>query len=154
MNEMVKMSIDSRRNAFFNAYNINDDNLVKEINDLFKRIEELGSTCKDQMEFENVFATNSLNTEYINLFTKIAQTCNPIIYETTPTNVKSDEELLKEELESEARYQMKEATLPARRVAREAVTKAARNTPIVGDLIQAKQTMDLFGKFTNKHDDN
>ena len=36
---------------------------------------------------------------------------------------------------------------------REAVDKAARRTPILGDVIQAKQTMDLFGKFRKKKDD-
>ena len=65
----------------------------------------------------------------------------------------SDEQIAKEELESELKYQAREATLPARRVAREAVDRAARNTPILGDVIQAKQTMDLFGKFRKKKDD-
>ena len=153
MNEMVKMSIDGRRNAFFSAYEINDDSITEEINDLFARIEEFGCTCKDATEFETAFATSPLNTEYINLFTKVAQTCKPIVYESEPQEVKSDEEILKEELESEAKYRMKEATLPARRVAREAVTQAARSTPVVGDLMQAKQTFDLFSKFRRKKDD-
>ncbi len=153
MNDMVKMSIDGRKNAFFSAYEINDENLINEINDLFKRIEDFGKDCTDNMQFETAFATSPLNTEYINLFTKVAQTCKPIVREETPVNVKSDEEYLKEELESEARYQMREATLPARRIAREAVDKAARRTPILGDVIQAKQTMDLFGKFKNKKGD-
>lgn len=153
MNDMVKMSIDGRKNAFFSAYEINDENLINEINDLFKRIEDFGKDCTDSMQFETAFATSPLNTEYINLFTKVAQSCKPIVREETPVNVKSDEEYLKEELESEARYQMREATLPARRIAREAVDKAARRTPILGDVIQAKQTMDLFGKFKNKKGD-
>ena len=153
MNDMVKMSIDGRKNAFYSAYEINDENLINEINDLFKRIEDFGKDCTDSMQFETAFATSPLNTEYINLFTKVAQSCKPIVREETPVNVKSDEEYLKEELESEARYQMREATLPARRIAREAVDKAARRTPILGDVIQAKQTMDLFGKFKNKKGD-
>ena len=153
MNEMVKMSIDGRRNAFFSAYEVKDDNLVKEINDLFMKIEEFGSNCKDAMEFETAFATSPLNTEYINLFTKIAGSCKPIVYESEPVNVKSDEEIAREELESDARYIAREATLPARRLAREKVESAARNTPVVGDLMQAKQTMDLFGKFRKKKDD-
>ena len=153
MNDMVKMSIDGRRNAFYSAYEINDDNLKKEIDLLFDKIYDFGKDCKDSVQFETAFATSPLNTEYINLFTKIAGSCKPIVYESEPTNVKSDEEIAKEELESELRYQAREATLPARRVAREAVDKAARRTPILGDVIQAKQTMDLFGKFRKKKDD-
>ena len=153
MDSVVKASIDGRKTAFFSAYDIKDDNLIKEIDELFNRISEFGEDCKDSMQFETAFATSPLNTEYINLFTKVAQSCPPIVREETPTNVKSDEEYLKEELESEARYQMREATLPARRIAREAATQAARRTPIVGDLMQAKQTMDLFGNFRRKKDD-
>ena len=153
MDSVVKASIDGRKTAFFSAYDIKDDNLIKEIDELFNRIYEFGEDCKDSMQFETTFATSPLNTEYINLFTKVAQSCPPIVREETPVNVKSDEEYLKEELESEARYQMREATLPARRIAREAATHAARRTPIVGDLMQAKQTLDLFGKFRNKKDD-
>ena len=152
MNDMVKMSIDGRKNAFYSAYEINDESIKKEIDELFDKINDFGKECKDAQEFETAFATSPLNTEYINLFTKVAQSCKPIVYESAPVKVKSDEQL-KEELESEARYQMREATLPARRIAREAVDKAARRTPILGDVIQAKQTMDLFGKFRKKKDD-
>ena len=153
MNEIVKQSIDGRKNAFFSAYEVNDQNLVNEINTLFDKIYAFGETCSDSMEFESKFATNPLNQEYIDLFTKIATSCKPITYQSNNTNVKSDDEILKEELESELKYQAREATLPARRMARQAVTDAARSTPIVGDLMQAKQTFDLFSKF-RKHKDN
>lgn len=153
MNDIVKMSIDGRKTAFYSAYEIKDESLIKEIDELFNKIYEFCEDCKDSMQFETAFATSPLNTEYINLFTKVAQTCPPIVREEAPTNVKSDEEQLKEELESEAKYRMKEATLPARRIAREAATQAARRTPIVGDVMQAKQTLDLFGKFRRKKDD-
>ena len=153
MNDMVKMSIDGRKNAFYSAYEINDASIKKEIDELFDKIYDFGKDCKDAQEFETAFATSSLNTEYINLFTKVAQSCKPIVYESAPTNVKSDEQIAKEELESELRYQAREATLPARRVAREAVDSAARRTHILGDVIQAKQTMDLFSRFRKKKDD-
>ena len=146
MDSIVKASIDGRKAAFFSAYEIKDENLIKEINELFNKINEFGEGCSNSTQFETAFATSPLNTEYINLFTKVAQSCPPIVREETPVNVKSDEEQLKEELESEARYRAKEATLPARRIAREAVTQAARRTPIVGDVMQAKQTFDLFSK--------
>lgn len=152
MNDIVKMSIDSRRNAFFSAYEINDENLINEIDELFSKIYEFGETCSST-DFETKFLSSSLNTEYINLFTKVAQSCKPIVREEVPVNVKSDEEYLKEELESEARYRAREATLPVRRAAREAATRVARNTPIVGDVMQAKQTLDLFSKFRRKKDD-
>lgn len=153
MDNIVKTSIDGRKSAFFSAYEIKDENLIKEIDELFNKIYEFGEGCSNSTEFETSFATSPLNTEYINLFTKVAQSCSPIVREEVPVNVKSDEEILKEEIESEARYRAKEATLPARRIAREAATRAARNTPVVGDLMQAKQTFDLFSRFRKRKDD-
>ena len=62
MNDMVKMSIDGRRNAFYSAYEINDDNLKKEIDLLFDKIYDFGKDCKDSVQFETAFATSPLNT--------------------------------------------------------------------------------------------
>ena len=49
---MIKQSIDSRKQAIYNMYNITDTNLINKIDDLFNRMESLGSTCTDSMDFE------------------------------------------------------------------------------------------------------
>ena len=73
MNEIVKQSIDGRKNAFFSAYEVNDQNLVNEINTLFDKIYAFGETCSDSMEFESKFATNPLNQEYILIYSQRLQ---------------------------------------------------------------------------------
>ena len=42
--------------------------------------------------------------------------------------------------------------MPARHKARETFDSKMRDTPIVGDLMQASQTMDLFKKYCKKDD--
>ena len=147
MNDLVKTSIEGRKNAIFSAYEITDESIKAKIDDLFSRINEFGENCTDNMDFETKFASSSLNQEYIQLFTDIATTCTPIVRKTEERHVKSDSEYIADEVASEIRYQAKEATLPARRVMHEEALKAARNTPVVGEVMQATQIADLFGGF-------
>ena len=105
MNDLVKNSIDSRKTAILNSYDITDQTLLGKIEDLFNRINELGDGCSEIMDFENKFAASELNQEYIQLFTEIATKCTPIIRQTEePRHVKSDGEYIKDEIASEIRY--------------------------------------------------
>lgn len=144
MNDLVKTSIEGRRTAIFSAYNITDQSLINKIEDLFKRMSEFGESCKDSMDFETKFASSELNQEYIQLFTEIATNCKPIAVQTEERHVKSDGEYIADEVASEIRYQAREATMPMRRQMHEETLKAARNTPVIGDIMYAKQNIDLF----------
>ena len=150
MNDLVKVSIDSRKNSIFNAYNVVDQGLIEKIEDLFKRINEFGESCTDNLDFETKFASSQLNQEYIQLFTEIATSCTPIVRQTEERQVKSDEEYRREEIESEIRYQTRNATEPIRRQIYQESYSAALNTPIVGDIISAKNQIDFFSKFKKK----
>ena len=154
MNDLVKNSIDSRKNAVFSAYNITDQSIIDKIEDLFKRINEFGEGCTDTMDFETKFAVSPLNQEYIGLFTEIATSCTPIVRQTEERQVKSDEEYRKEEIESEIRYQTRSATEPIRRQIHQETYSAALRTPIVGDIISAKNQIDFFSKFKKKKKDD
>ncbi len=155
MNDLVKNSIEARKAAFYNAYNIKDEGIKNQIEELFKRIIEFGESCSDSMDFESKFATSPLNQEYIDLFTKVATACEPITYDTKPDHhIKSDAEQVADDIASELRYQVKDATLPARRIARQEAYDKARSTPIIGDIMHAKQLADFFGRFKkNKKED-
>lgn len=153
MNDVVKISIDGRKNAIFSAYDIKDQSIINKIEDLFRRINELGETCKDSMDFESKFASSELNQEYIQLFTEIATKCPQIVRQTEERHVKSDAECIAEDVASEIRYQVKDATLPLRRQVHEEALKTARNTPIIGEIMEAKQYADFFGRFKKKKKD-
>ena len=143
MDENIKNSINARKIAFTNAYEINDT-IQKEIDELFSRIEAFGNTCNDVMDFETKFASNPLNTEYINLFTKIATTCKPITYE-SDNDVKSDAEYVKDEVVSDLKYAADEVARPVRRQVKGAIYDKMRDIPVIKDVMLAKQYKD-FGE--------
>lgn len=150
MDSLVKNSIDSRKQAFYAAYEIKDQSLIEKVEDLFRRIEKFGESCLDATDFETRFASSSLNQEYIQLFTEIATTCPPITHETPiESNAKTTGEQVLDEVKDEMEYRAKEATLPMRRIARQQAYDKARNTPIVGDIMTIKQHVDFFSRFKN-----
>lgn len=149
MDEQIKNSIEGRKYAFLNAYEITDEKLKKKIDTLFQKIEEFGKNCKDLMDFETKFQASPLNKEYTDLFTEIATKCKPIERKVNDTPVKSDKEYMKDEIASEARYQVKNLTLPARRKAREEFDKKMRDTPL-GTIEQASNTMSVFRRIFKK----
>ena len=155
MDNMIKQSIDARRQAIFNAYKIEDKELNDQIDDFFNRLNDFGTTCSDSTDFEMKLATNPLSQEYIQLFTEISTKCSPIVYETDNREVQSTADYIKDDIASEARMVVEDLTMPARHAARTEFDDKVRDIPIIGDAIQAKQTFDLFKKFKkNKKDDS
>ena len=154
MDSIVKMSIDSRKNAFTNAYQIDDQKYLDKIEDLFKRISELGESCSDATDFETKFASSPLNQEYNDLFIEIGSKFKPITYESDNSNVQTTGEYLLEDARMEAGMIVDDITMPARHKARTEFDDKVRDTPVLGDAIQAKQTFDLFKRFKkNKNDE-
>ena len=147
MKDIIKTSIKSRYDAFFNAYEINDSKIKNEINDLFKKINEFGDEKNSIEEFESEFAKSPLNTEYINLFTKIATSCKPIVYESN--NEVNNTNPVLDEIASDAKYIVKDLTMPARRKAREEFDKKMRDTPL-GTIEQANNMRYLFKRIFKK----
>ena len=91
--EVVKSCVESRKNTIYSAYEINNEELQARIDELFQKIEDFARGCTGVTDFESKFATSELNQEYINLFTDIATSCNPIMHESEQnTEVKSDGE--------------------------------------------------------------
>ena len=152
MDDLIKNSINSRKDAIFNVYDVKDKELLKEIDNLFDKMAELGNSSVDLMDFETKLASSPLNQEYIDLFSKISQSSKYILKEAdnSPLEDKSTAKEIAKDIADEARYQMKEATLPARRIARERVEGKLRSTPIIGDAMTIKQHLDLFGGFRRK----
>ncbi len=149
MDKYVQQSIDARKQAFLDTYEIEDESLKVKINTLFKKIEELGNTSLDSLDFEKKFASSSLNKEYTDLFTEIAtkskikENVNCSFEEEKNNNNTLDE------IASETKYIVKEATLPARRRAREAFDSKLRDTPL-GKIEQIGNTANVFRRFFKK----
>ena len=153
MNEIVKSSVDARRQAIYNSYNITDNNIKNKVNDFFNRLEEYAFKYDDVMKFENDFQASDLNKEYINIFTEISSAYTSNINQEAESNIKSDKEYILDDIESEGRYLADDLTQKARVEARQKADNAIRDIPVVGDILIAKQHIDLFNKFTKKNKD-
>ena len=155
MNENVKNSIDARKLAFFSAYQIDDENLKKEINDLFEQINKLGLTCTDATDFENKFQSSPLNQEYMELFKKTALACKPVVIERINDAIDDKAEDIKREVASGIASAAADVTRPARRRIKWKIYDILRDIPIIKEFIIARQYKE-FGEslIPNKKDED
>lgn len=151
MNEMVKNSIDARKNAIYNTYEVTNDKLKKEIDELFDKIYEYGKDMKGQTEFESKFPTSPLNQEFIDMFTKVAQS-SPMVQDLkNQNNVASD---VANMALDEVEMGVDSLTHPMRHKAYQAANDKIRNLPIVGDILTVKQHADLAKSLTGGYIDD
>ena len=150
MDEMIKQTINARKNAIYDTYDV-DIKTKEKIEELFKRIEELGKKFRDVQEFELEFNKSGLINEFTEIFTYVATNFKPIGYEEHKNHKLEDKtQVMMNTVDDEIKRSIKDATLPARRKIREEVEKEARGIPIIGDIMQAKNSFDLFNKFKKK----
>jgi hypothetical protein len=145
MNDILKPSIDSRKQALFSAYDIQDPGNLKTIEDYFKRLEEFAKDYNDVMAFETAFASSPLCKEYSDLFVQIMNTERTVDGQAPVVDV-PEEYTLHDEIKDD----MERAV---RRRARQDAYNAARDVPILGEAMTAKQHFDFFNRFRKKKDD-
>lgn len=140
-NEIKTCCIDSRKSAIMSSCGDASEKTMNMIDDYFKRLEEFASTCNDVADFEAKFPANPLSQEYTNLFTKVV----------------GGEVDVKEEARDACKYVGEDIadslSLRARRETREKIESGLRGTPVVGDVMTAKQHFDFFNRFRKKKDD-
>ena len=152
MDELVKACIKGRLDAIYMAYDINDEDIKKKITDFSMKMEDLGYSCKDNMEFETKFA-DTLSQEYNELFALIVAKCPAKTIEHTENHVMSDAEYIADSAGVEARCMVDDLTMPARRKARQEAYDVARDVPVLGEVMTAKQHFDFFSRFKRKKKD-
>ena len=136
MEEIVKNSIEARKNAIFNSYNVTDKKMLDKIDNLFNRINEFGDKYNDVSQFEAEFASSPLNSEYMNIFVEIAQ-----------MDIKASQPGIGEVVADRVGNEIKNRVIPSRAVRADRRDQAMRNIPIVGDIIDVGQKIDLLNKF-------
>ena len=142
MNEILRPSIESRKNALFSAYDIKDPGNLEAINNYFKKLEEFAKDYNDVMEFETSFASSPLCSEYSNLFVQIMNTES-----TTDGVAPVQEESTEYTIQDELKDDMERAV---RRRARQDAYDKVRDIPVVGQAMEAKQHFDFFNRFRKK----
>lgn len=136
MDNIIRNSIDARKNAIFNSYNVTDKKMLDKIDDLFKRIDDFGEKYTDVSAFEAEFANSPLNSEYMNIFVEIAQ-----------SEIKSNKPSVGEVVAGRVGTEVKNRIMPSRAVRADKRDQALRNIPVIGDVIDVGQKIDLFNKF-------
>ncbi len=160
MDEYIKQSISSRRDAIFNAYDVSADG-KKKINALFVEIEKLGAKCKDVGEFETEFAKSPLNQKYLDLFTEIATTTPAKGVDMSGVKKQGVGKIVArgvaEGVADRAANDAMHAVLPTRAAVHQEVSDAARKVPVLGDAIDVGQKASyaahlgkMFGKRKKK----
>ena len=134
MDKLIKQSIDSRRGAIKNSFEV-DAGAQKKIDALFNEIEKLGEKCKDAGEFETEFLKSPLNQKYLDLFTEIATSS------ATKAAVKG---AAVGALESAAENAIRKV-VPTRAAVNQKATDALRSVPGVGDAIDIGQKASYLG---------
>ncbi|MDR2010261.1 MAG: hypothetical protein LBQ22_07250 [Bacteroidales bacterium] len=146
MNTTIQNSIQSRRNALTEYYNLPQDALQKTDN-LFERITQFGQQFEDPADFETKFMASPLNNEYVNLFSEFA------LYVKTPEGTLTVEEqrkvVAKENAESVAKHQIERGIKGAivRRLPKplyDWYIYGIYNIPVLGRLVSAKNTVESF----------
>ena len=135
MNELIKQSIDAKKKAIYDYHDVTSVKTKEKIDDFFEKVEEFGSNYTDIMQFENDFTSSSLMKEYTDLFTLVIQSenVNEMIHDTNVANEIGDS--FKNHI---------------RRKTREKRDQELRNMPVIGDILNVKQHIDLFSKFRKK----
>lgn len=67
MDKRIEKSINRKRDALYAHYDL-PDYARQKVEALFERMEQFGRRCRDLADFEEKFATLTLNREYNNLF--------------------------------------------------------------------------------------
>lgn len=142
MDNLIKSSIESRKNAIFASYDVKDPGNLKNIEEFFKKVEDFAKDCKDVSDFETKFASSPLAQEYSSLFVQIMQT-ESTADGTPPTIEENNEYTVQDELKDDLERRV-------RRKARQDAYDVARDVPIIGDAMTAKQHFDFFSRFRKK----
>lgn len=142
MDQIIKQSIDGRKNAIFASYSVTDKKILDEIEALFKDINEFGEKFKDVMEFEKEFASSPLSSRYTNIFVELAK-----------QDIDLEKPSIGEMVMDRVGTNLKNRIIPSRAVRADARDQAIRSIPVVGDIVDAKQKIDLFSRFGKKNKD-
>ena len=150
MDENIKNSIDIRKQAITNTYELDGKNKEK-FDSLFKKIEDLGKDSKDVADFEQKFLASPLNAEYNSLFTEIA-TSGASLKNVAKTSGTSVGTMVSEEIMHATGDRLKQAVVPTRASVHQAAYDKARDIPGVGEALSIKQHVDFFSRFKKKKD--
>ena len=151
MEKGIEKSIQTRKQSIYDYYSILERDKEK-VEKVFSDMEHLGEECKNVAEFERRLAESPINREYMDLF-KILKVKKSFAAKSMAQSYKSamaDPETRRQAVKDEVKYAIDSATHPARVRANDAMMKELYNTPVVGDLITASNSLGVLGRLIGK----
>ena len=145
MNDIKTCCIESRKNAIFNSYNVKDPGTLNMIDSYFLKLEEFAKDCIDIQDFESKFALSPLCKEYSDLFVLVMNS-EVTTDGQAPINNVEEEYTIQDEVADDVKRGIR------RRVRQDTYNKA-RDIPVIGEAMTAKQHFDFFSRFKKKKDD-
>ena len=150
MNEYVQMSIDARKKALYDAYYIDDENFLAQLEDMFGRMTQFGETCPDQAAFEAALPASEINTLYYNLCAAAAGRFPAKAAQVEIPETRYSKEDIAKDMADLGEDILDDVTRPVRAQAHQEVLQQARGIPVLGEVMQASNTASLFKKFFGK----
>lgn len=150
MNEFVQGAIDARRRMLLDAYIINDAAFIRQLEEVFAEITQLGMTCPDVACFESAFTDAPVYARYYDL---CSQAASRFPARQGDTAIPDSGPTAGDIADSAARHGealLDSATQPMRRAAYEERRQVLEDTPVIGELLQASRTASLFKKWFKK----
>ncbi|MBR3122350.1 hypothetical protein IKF28_02820 [Candidatus Saccharibacteria bacterium] len=147
MEKYVKQSIDARKKAIFDAYEVGEGE-KKKVEAVFAEIEKLGESCKDAGEFEAEFSKSPLNQKYLDLFTEVAKTGKAKVAAPKVDKagtLKTVAAGTAAGIAESAADQAINNVVPTRAAVHQEVSDAARKVPVLGDAIDIGQKASYLG---------
>ena len=149
MDDIVKASIDARKNSLFQLYEIDDEKFCEKVDKIFAEMAELGEDCKNSQEFEARLAASPLNDKYVALFTDASRRFKSK-YDGGSAKVLSKKDIAKDVAASvldSARIYAESAVQPLTHEAHYEAKQKMRDMPVVGEVMQAKNIADAVSKY-------
>ncbi|NLO69771.1 MAG: hypothetical protein GX102_02225 [Porphyromonadaceae bacterium] len=150
MDIQIQQSIETRRGALYDYYEL-PSKAKQTAEEVFLKMEQLGSECKDQADFEKRLLDSPINAEYNKLFADFTR------YVKRPEGTPTKGEFMRDYASSTARSMVEHRAkvgLRARifRMMPESIqnwmVRGAYNIPILGDILSARNQVDMARRFT------
>ena len=153
MNDSIKTIIQGQKDYFYNTFIIVDPAIDAEINSYYEQSVSFGEPYTDPMEFTTAFTTSPLQAKFTEIYMRCSQNCqqrnpDPTIpkVEVTASDVVSEVGRVGENI-------LDGATQPMRSRAHQEQMDTLRGIPVVGEMMQADNTVSIVKRFFGKKRD-
>lgn len=150
VNETVRAIIDGQRKYFYDTFIIEDTAVNAAIDDYYTQTLSFGESFTDAAAFTTAYSTSPHQARFTEVYLLCNEKCkqrNPD--PSIPSTAYTADDVAQRASDAGEAF-LDSATHSVRRQAHQAQMDALRDVPIVGEVMQADNTLSLFGKLFRK----